>query len=190
VSTPVTHPPARDCASPTGDLAEDVAGDAAELRRWREVAGSVPDPEIPVLTLHDLGILRDVQVSGDGTVEVTLTPTYTGCPATAVIAADVETALRAAGVELLAVRTVLAPAWTTDWMSEQGRRKLREYGIAPPGGRRPTCSGRGIGLTLSARCPRCGSTTTREISRFGSTPCKSLWSCLSCAEPFDSFKAI
>ena len=190
MSTPVTHPPVRDSASPTGDLAEDLAGDAAELRRWREVAGSVPDPEIPVLTLHDLGILRDVRVGGDGTVEVTLTPTYTGCPATAVIAADVETALRAAGVELLAVRTVLAPAWTTDWMSEQGRRKLREYGIAPPGARRPTCSGRGIGLTLSARCPRCGSTTTREISRFGSTPCKSLWSCLSCAEPFDSFKAI
>ena len=159
--------------------------------RLREITGSVPDPENPVLTLHDLGILRDVRIAADGTVEVTLTPTYTGCPATAVIAADVETALRAAGVDRLRVRTVLSPAWTTDWMSEQGKSKLREYGIAPPGACQPPSSGpRQIGLTLSARCPRCGSTSTREISRFGSTPCKSLWSCLACAEPFDSFKAI
>lgn len=166
----------------------------------RDIAGSVTDPEIPVLTLHDLGILRDVQLAADGTVEVTLTPTYTGCPATAVIARDVETALRTAGVARITVRTVLSPAWTTDWMSQDGHRKLREYGIAPPGACRPAPSApsvqsaqvnlRSIGLTLSARCPRCGSTTTREISRFGSTPCKSLWSCLSCAEPFDSFKAI
>ena len=144
-----------------------------------------------MLTLHDLGILRDVQITADGVVEVTLTPTYTGCPATAVIAADVETALRAAGIGQLVVHTVLSPAWTTDWMSEDGKSKLREYGIAPPGACRPPSWGpRRIGLTLTARCPRCGSTTTREISRFGSTPCKSLWSCLSCAEPFDSFKAI
>ncbi len=159
--------------------------------RLRDIAGSVPDPEIPVLTLHDLGILRNVQITADGAVEVTLTPTYTGCPATAVIAADVETALRAAGVDRIQVRTVLSPAWTTDWMSAAGHRKLREYGIAPPGACRPPSSGpRPIGLTLSARCPRCGSIDTREISRFGSTPCKSLWSCRSCAEPFDSFKAI
>jgi len=161
------------------------------VEQLRDIAGSVPDPEIPVLTLHDLGILRDVQITADGTVEVTLTPTYTGCPATAVIAADVETALRAAGVDRLLVRTVLSPAWTTDWMSQEGRRKLVDYGIAPPGACRPAATGpRPTGLTLSARCPRCGSTNTREISRFGSTPCKSLWSCLACAEPFDSFKAI
>jgi ring-1,2-phenylacetyl-CoA epoxidase subunit PaaD len=161
------------------------------LERIRDIAGGVTDPEIPVLTLHDLGILRDVQITPDGTVEVTLTPTYTGCPATAVIAADVETALRAAGINQMLVRTVLAPAWTTDWMSAEGHRKLREYGIAPPGACQPRSSGpRPIGLTLSARCPRCGSSRTREISRFGSTPCKSLWSCLACAEPFDSFKAI
>ncbi len=161
------------------------------VARLRDIAGSVPDPEIPVLTLDDLGILRDVQIAVDGTVQVTLTPTYTGCPATAVIAADVETALRTAGVDRLTVRTVLSPAWTTDWMSPEGHRKLREYGIAPPGACRPPSAGRQqIGLTLSARCPRCGSTKTREISRFGSTPCKSLWSCLACAEPFDSFKAI
>ena len=155
------------------------------------IAGSVPDPEIPVLSLHDLGILRELQIAADGSVTVTLTPTYTGCPATAVIAADVEIALRAAGVARLQVRTVLSPAWTTDWMSPEGHRKLREYGIAPPGACRPASAGpRPIGLTLSARCPRCGSSRTREISRFGSTPCKSLWSCLECAEPFDSFKAI
>lgn len=162
-----------------------------EVGRLRVIAGSVPDPEIPVLTLDDLGILRDVQIGDDGIVEVTLTPTYTGCPATAVIAGDVETALRAAGVDRLRVRTVLSPAWTTDWMSEEGKTKLLEYGIAPPGACRPASSGpQPIGLTLSARCPRCSSTRTREISRFGSTPCKSLWSCLACAEPFDSFKAI
>ncbi len=157
--------------------------DAAKLR---EVAGGVPDPEIPVLTLDDLGIVRDLRIDDDGTVEVTLTPTYTGCPATAVIAADVETALRAAGVDSVSVRTVLSPAWTTDWMTAAGRDKLRAYGIAPPGAARQGA----VGVTLSARCPRCGSTKTREISRFGSTPCKSLWSCLSCLEPFDSFKAI
>lgn len=160
---------------------------AADLRRWRDVAGAVPDPEIPVLTLDDLGILRDVQLDRDAVV-VTVTPTYTGCPATAVIAADIASALRSAGAPRVDVRTVLSPAWTTDWMSVDGRRKLREYGIAPPGPAGPVTSK--VALTLSARCPRCGSTSTREISRFGSTPCKSLWSCRSCAEPFDSFKAI
>jgi ring-1,2-phenylacetyl-CoA epoxidase subunit PaaD len=171
--------------------AADTVPAALTVDRLREIAGSVPDPEIPVLTLHDLGILRDVQIAADGAVDVTLTPTYTGCPATAVIAADVETALRAAGVDRLTVRTVLSPAWTTDWMSQEGKGKLRDYGIAPPGACQPARSApRAIGLTLSARCPRCGSTTTREISRFGSTPCKSHWTCLACAEPFDSFKSI
>lgn len=159
-----------------------------DVERLRAVAGAVPDPEIPVLTLDDLGILRDLAVAPDGTVEVTLTPTYTGCPATAVIAADVEAALRSAGARDVVVRTVLAPAWTTDWMTAAGRDKLREYGIAPPGACREP--GAPVALTLTARCPRCGSTRTREISRFGSTPCKALWSCLDCAEPFDSFKAI
>jgi ring-1,2-phenylacetyl-CoA epoxidase subunit PaaD len=164
---------------------------ALTVDQLRDIAGSVPDPEIPVLTLHDLGILRDVQIAADGTVDVTLTPTYTGCPATAVIAADVETALHAAGVDRLTVRTMLAPAWTTDWMSQEGKNKLRDYGIAPPGACQPASSGpRSIGLTLSARCPRCGSTKTREISRFGSTPCKSHWTCQACSEPFDSFKSI
>lgn len=149
-------------------------------------ARAVPDPEIPVLTLGDLGVIRDLRMAGDGAVEVDLTPTYTGCPATAVIAHDVQAALRRAGADQIRVRTVLAPAWTTDWMTETGRRKLREYGIAPPG---PAAHGP-VKLAFSVRCPHCGSADTREVSRFGSTPCKALWTCRSCAEPFDSFKAI
>ncbi|HEY7811960.1 MAG TPA: 1,2-phenylacetyl-CoA epoxidase subunit PaaD [Nakamurella sp.] len=192
----------------------DTADRDADIDRWRTVAGNVSDPEIPVLTLQDLGILRDLTVGtaeGADTLLVTLTPTYTGCPATAVIAADVEAALRAAGADRVQVRTVLAPAWTTDWISADGRRKLREYGIAPPGqcgsgsgsgsgsgtgsgsgsGSRPAGSSRStVGLSLSVRCPRCGSGRTREVSRFGSTPCKSHWTCLACLEPFDHFKAI
>ncbi|MDX6226659.1 MAG: ring,2-phenylacetyl-CoA epoxidase subunit PaaD [Frankiales bacterium] len=160
-----------------------AAGRVSELLA---VAGSVPDPEIPVLTLEDLGILRAVEITSDGTVRVTLTPTYTGCPATEVIAADVEAALHSAGADRVSIRTVLSPAWTTDWITEAGHRKLLEYGIAPPA----ACHSGPVALTLSVRCPQCGSSRTRELSRFGSTPCKSLWSCLSCLEPFDSFKAI
>jgi len=151
-------------------------------------ARAVPDPEIPVLTLGDLGVIRDLRVADDGAVEIDITPTYTGCPATAVIAADVQAALRRAGADRVSVRTVLSPPWTTDWISQSGRSKLREYGVAPPGP--ASRAGGPVRLTLSARCPRCGSTDTREVSRFGSTPCKSLWTCRSCAEPFDSFKAI
>jgi ring-1,2-phenylacetyl-CoA epoxidase subunit PaaD len=153
-------------------------------------AQGVPDPEIPVLTLGDLGVIRDVRVAGDGAVEVDITPTYTGCPATAVIASDVQAALRRAGAEQVRVQTVLSPPWTTDWMTEAGRGKLREFGIAPPGPAGPTQKPQKVQLMLSVRCPHCGSVDTREISRFGSTPCKSLWTCRSCAEPFDSFKAI
>ncbi|GGB96165.1 1,2-phenylacetyl-CoA epoxidase subunit PaaD [Cellulomonas carbonis] len=162
-----------------------------DVARLRAVAGSVPDPEIPVVTLDDLGIVRGVTVSDDGAVEVVLTPTYTGCPATEVIAADVERALAGAGAGRVVVRTVLAPAWTTDWITESGRAKLRAFGIAPPDGTRavggPVTA---VPLALTARCPRCGSLRTREISRFGSTPCKALWSCRDCGEPFDSFKVL
>lgn len=163
---------------------------AHDVAHLREVAGAVPDPEIPVVSLDDLGIVRGLTVAPDGTVEVTLTPTYTGCPATEVIAADVERALRDAGVERVVVRTVLAPAWTTDWITDAGRDKLRAFGIAPPDGTRAARPTAGVPLTLSARCPRCGSLRTREVSRFGSTPCKALWSCRDCGEPFDSFKAL
>jgi len=163
---------------------------ATSLDRLRAAAGAVCDPEIPVLTLDDLGIVRDVRWGEHdlaGIVLVELTPTYTGCPATEVIAGDVEAALRAAGAPAVRVRIVLSPAWTTDWITDDGRRKLREYGIAPPGVGHPAGA---VGLILSVRCPRCGSGRTREVSRFGSTPCQSHWTCRDCLEPFDSFKAI
>jgi ring-1,2-phenylacetyl-CoA epoxidase subunit PaaD len=172
-----------------------VTATTTACERAREVAGAVPDPEVPVLTIADLGVLRDVEVDDAGAVTVTVTPTYSGCPAMDTIRADVERALRDEGFARVSVRTVLAPAWTTDWMSEDGRRRLAEYGIAPPaslrGGSGPA-GGRGarVALALSVRCPRCGSPDTREVSRFGSTACKSLWQCRACSEPFDSFKAI
>ena len=157
----------------------------AEMRRR---VGQVPDPEVPVLTIEDLGVLRDVAVDADGRVEVTITPTYSGCPAMDAIRADVERAVRQGGYDDVTVRTVLSPAWTTAWMSEEGKRKLRDYGIAPPD-RPPSIRGLVL-LQLSPRCPRCGSATTRELSRFGSTACKALWSCNDCREPFDHFKAL
>jgi ring-1,2-phenylacetyl-CoA epoxidase subunit PaaD len=153
----------------------------------RAVAAEVPDPEIPVLTIEDLGILRDVHVAQDGQVHVTITPTYSGCPAMEAIRTDVLTALAGAGYDDARVEVVLSPAWTTDWMSEAGRRKLEEYGVAPPLPREP---GEPVPLTLSLRCPQCGSPDTRELSRFGSTACKSLWVCNACREPFDHFKNI
>jgi len=159
---------------------------ATTRERALEIAGAVPDPELPVLTIADLGVLRDVAVMGEGTVEVTITPTYSGCPAMDVIRQDVEAALAEAGFAEVRVRTALAPAWTTDWISERGRAALQEYGIAPPARR-----GSGpVALTLAVRCPRCGSLETREISRFGSTACKALWQCRSCAEPFDHVKPL
>jgi ring-1,2-phenylacetyl-CoA epoxidase subunit PaaD len=151
------------------------------------VAAQVPDPEIPVLTIEDLGILRDVEVDDDGGVRVTITPTYSGCPAMDAIRTDVTTALAAEGYDDVSVELVLSPAWTTDWMSDEGKRKLEEYGIAPPSHREP---GGPVSLTLSLRCPHCGSPDTRELSRFGSTACKSLWVCNACREPFDHFKTI
>ncbi|HYY11199.1 MAG TPA: 1,2-phenylacetyl-CoA epoxidase subunit PaaD [Kineosporiaceae bacterium] len=154
-------------------------------RAW-EVAGAVPDPEVPVLTIADLGVLREVTLADDGTVDVTITPTYSGCPAMDTIRADVEQALREAGFGGVRVRTVLAPAWTTDWITDRGRSALEEYGIAPPG---PRANGP-VRLALSVRCPQCGSPNTRELSRFASTACKSLWQCRDCSEPFDHFKTL
>jgi len=154
----------------------------------RAVAARVTDPEMPMLTLEDLGVLRDVTVAG-AAVTVTITPTYSGCPAMDTIRADVLTALHDGGFADVRVDLVLSPAWTTDWMSEDGRRKLAEYGIAPPASdaeRRRVP----VGLTLRVRCPQCGSPDTEELSRFGSTACKSLWRCRSCLEPFDHFKTL
>jgi ring-1,2-phenylacetyl-CoA epoxidase subunit PaaD len=157
----------------------------------RELVGRVVDPEIPVLTIEDLGILRDVAVDDAGRVEVTITPTYSGCPALDAIRDDVTRTLRAHGHDEVRVRTVLAPAWTTDWMSQAARDRLAADGIAPPGPRRPGPVL--VQLTAApgpAACPRCGSTDTREVSRFGSTACKSHHTCRACLEPFDHFKAL
>ncbi len=150
----------------------------------RAVVADVPDPEVPVLTIEDLGILRDIEVDRDGHVDVTITPTYSGCPAMDAITADVTAALARVGYDDVAVRLVLAPAWTTDWMSDAGKQKLLEYGIAPPQPR----TDKKVMIPLSVRCPQCGSGDTRELSRFGSTACKALWVCNSCKEPFDYFK--
>lgn len=156
------------------------------LAHAREVVAAVVDPEVPVLTIDDLGVLRDVRLDG-GTVTITITPTYSGCPAVDAIRDDIVLALTSAGFENAVVKTTLAPAWTTDWMSDAGKRKLTAYGIAPPTGRAPAGP---IRLKLSVACPRCGSLDTREVSRFGSTSCKSHWECRACLEPFDHFKAL
>ncbi|MFD5003932.1 1,2-phenylacetyl-CoA epoxidase subunit PaaD [Streptomyces mutabilis] len=167
-----------------------------DSRRARHIAEQVPDPELPMLTLADLGVLRDVEVTGDGTVVARLTPTYSGCPAMAEMRADVAARLREAGYASVEIRTVLDPPWTTDWITESGRRKLAEHGIAPPGAapRHPVPRGP-VPLVLSpARpavpCPRCGSRDTEETSRFAATSCKALWRCRDCREPFEYVKEI
>jgi ring-1,2-phenylacetyl-CoA epoxidase subunit PaaD len=148
-----------------------------------DAAAAVVDPEIRVVTIADLGILRDVTVDGPR-VTVTITPTYSGCPAMDVIRADLRRALGAAGYRDVEVVTVLRPAWSTDRISASGREKLAAAGIAPPGP-----SGGPVALAIRVRCPRCGSPDTEELSRFGSTACKALWRCRACAEPFDHVKA-
>lgn len=155
----------------------------------RAVVAGVPDPELPVVTIHDLGILRDVRIE-DGRAVVEITPTYSGCPAMESIRSDVRARLAERGVADAEVVTVLAPAWTTDWITPEGREALRRHGIAPPGPAGPPGRSRPVALTLSVRCPRCGSPDTRELSRFGSTACKALWACTACGEPFDHVKAI
>ncbi len=159
-----------------------------------EIAGSVPDPELPVLTLRELGVLRAVHVRGADAVEVELTPTYTGCPAIEAMSLDIERMLHAHGIRDVTVRTVLLPAWSTDDITAEGRRKLREFGIAPPRVREasgPVSVSLGPTRTLEpVHCPHCGSTDTELLSRFSSTACKALRRCLSCREPFDHFKEL
>jgi ring-1,2-phenylacetyl-CoA epoxidase subunit PaaD len=155
---------------------------------WK-IAADLPDPELPVVTIADLGILRDVTEDDQGRVHVQITPTYSGCPAMEAISTDLVEALTSAGYQHVDVEFVLSPAWTTDWMTEEAKAKLLAYGIAPPGPVSDTATGP-VMLPLSVRCPQCGSTDTRESSRFGSTACKSLWVCRSCHEPFDHFKAL
>ena len=152
-------------------------------RAWA-AAASVVDPELPALTIGDLGVLRDVTVT-DGAVEVAITPTYSGCPAMQVIAFDIVLALERAGIAGGRVRTVLSPAWTTAWLSADARRKLLADGIAPP------AEGQGRAALFGASapaCPRCGSAATERLAEFGSTACKALWRCTDCREPFDHFK--
>ena len=156
----------------------------AELRR---IAGSVPDPELPVLTLEELGVIRGVSLLGPGSVRVELTPTYTGCPAIEAMTSDIEQVLHEHGMADVSVVRVLSPAWSTDDISAEGRRKLTEFGIAPP---RPHSADEPVPLTLSVRCPNCGSTETELLSRFSSTACKALRRCVSCREPFDHFKEL
>jgi ring-1,2-phenylacetyl-CoA epoxidase subunit PaaD len=153
---------------------------APDIERARDIVSRVKDPEIPVLTIADLGVLRDVGLQGHRLV-VTITPTYSGCPAMKAIEDDIQSALHAAGFHNAEVRKQLSPAWTTDWMDERARRKLEAYGIAPP---RPV-GGRG-----PIHCPQCRSMNTERISEFGSTACKALYRCLDCLEPFDYFKCI
>ncbi|OQR60634.1 phenylacetate-CoA oxygenase subunit PaaJ [Streptomyces maremycinicus] len=172
-----------------------------------EIAGSVLDPELPVVTLRELGVLRAVHVRAADAVEVELTPTYTGCPAVEAMSLDIERALHAHGVREVTVRTVLSPAWSTDDISAEGRRKLREFGIAPP---RVRTASEPVGVSLGPTrtlapeptadpggaalepigCPHCGSTDTELLSRFSSTACKALRRCLDCREPFDHFKEL
>jgi len=154
-----------------------------------EVAAATPDPELPFLTIGDLGILREVDESADGVV-VTITPTYSGCPAMREITADLTGRLTAAGYSRVELRTRLAPPWTSDWITPDGRAKLARAGIAPPGARRAGAVPLTLGPRPAVRCPACGADDTVELARFGATACKALHRCRACAEPFEAVKAI
>jgi ring-1,2-phenylacetyl-CoA epoxidase subunit PaaD len=162
--------------------------DPDQIRNW---LGDVPDPEVPAVSVMDLGIVRDVQWQDDELV-VAITPTYSGCPATSVIAFEIEAALRAKGIDRLRIERRLSPPWTTDWITQEGRQRLQAYGIAPPaetaGG--PSPFDRFLRNDLVIACPRCQSENTERVSEFGSTPCKAQYRCRDCLEPFDYFKCI
>jgi ring-1,2-phenylacetyl-CoA epoxidase subunit PaaD len=156
--------------------------------RLLDILDEVKDPEIPVLSLVDLGVVRDVQITSEGPI-VTITPTYSGCPAMKVMEEDIRARLMVAGYKGVDVRTVLSPAWTTDWITEKGRRELQEYGIAPP--EQATSDKNALlGHPKQVTCPLCKSRNTAMLSQFGSTPCKALYKCQDCLEPFDYFKCI
>ena len=162
-----------------------------EEKIW-SVLKTVTDPEVPVLTVIDLGIVRDVIFfppnDGDGGIEVVITPTYTGCPAMDMITMNIKLAMAEHGYKKVKVTAVLSPAWTTDWMSEEGKRKLKEYGIAPPNPRQQVCHNDLFAPAEAVQCPHCNSYHTCRISEFGSTACKALYRCEDCKEPFDYFK--
>ena len=160
---------------------------AREQRVW-ELLAEVPDPEIPVLSIVDLGIVRHVRHFADGRLRVALTPTYSGCPATEVIRSAVRAALDAAGFSEALLEEALSPPWSSDWLTAEGRRKLAAFGIAPP--EKEAASPRALWPAPAVACPRCGSRATERISEFGSTPCKAHYRCRACAEPFDYFKCL
>ena len=186
-------------AAPAARSAAALSSAVAQIWAW---LGAVPDPEIPVISIVDLGIVRDVRVADDGACDVTITPTYSGCPAMQVIADAITEALHAHGVAQVRLNNQISPAWTTDWMSEAGKAALKGYGIAPPAQQVIDISGLRAGGANAARaavsrraapvptvaCPHCGSQHTEITSQFGSTPCKALYKCLDCREPFDYFK--
>ncbi|SFR82923.1 ring-1,2-phenylacetyl-CoA epoxidase subunit PaaD [Agromyces sp. CF514] len=176
-------------ARPEASAIRPLPADERSRRAW-QVAATVTDPEIPVLTIEDLGVLRSVSVADDGAVQVQLTPTYSGCPALEAMRDDVLLALTHAGYDDVRVDLVLAPAWTTDWMTEEGKQKLRRYGIQAPTGRAAARDAGPVRVQLAVKCPRCDSLNTKELTRFGSTSCKALYECRDCLEPFDYFKVL
>ncbi|NOT51781.1 MAG: phenylacetate-CoA oxygenase subunit PaaJ [Chitinophagaceae bacterium] len=158
-----------------------------EQKKLWSILETVTDPEVPVLTVTDLGIIREVKISDDE-IEVIITPTYSGCPAMDMIAANIKMALLENGYQKIKVTSVLSPAWTTDWMSLEGKRKLKEYGIAPPDPKQQVCKQELFAADEAIQCPHCNSWHTHRISEFGSTACKALYQCDDCKEPFDYFK--
>ncbi|MCP9752077.1 1,2-phenylacetyl-CoA epoxidase subunit PaaD [Ferruginibacter sp. HRS2-29] len=168
-------------------IAQSYKNISAEAEKVWKLLETVADPEVPVLSILDLGIVREVSVDRE-LVEVTITPTYTGCPAMDAISMDIKFLLFANGYKNVKVISVLSPAWTTDWMTESGRQKLKAYGIAPPNVQQQVCSSESFGADETIQCPQCNSYHTHLVSRFGSTACKALYQCDDCKEPFDYFK--
>lgn len=168
-----------------------INASTAEQKIW-SILSTVVDPEVPVLTVLDLGIVREVKFLntplGDGGIEIIITPTYTGCPAMDMIAMNIRLALAEQGYKKVKVTSVLSPAWTTDWMTEAGKEKLKQYGIAPPNPKQQVCNDQLFAPNEAVQCPHCNSYHTHRISEFGSTACKALYQCDDCKEPFDYFK--
>lgn len=158
-----------------------------EEKKIEQLLETVYDPEVPVLSVIDLGIVRDIKIAGDQ-IEVIITPTYSGCPAMDAIKINIRMVLFSNGFKNVKVTQVLSPAWTTDWMSEEGKRKLKEYGIAPPNPKQQICDEKLFAANEAIQCPHCNSFHTHRVSEFGSTACKSLYVCDDCKEPFDYFK--
>jgi ring-1,2-phenylacetyl-CoA epoxidase subunit PaaD len=148
----------------------------------------VKDPEVPVLSVIDMGIVRDIVLHKNNSIEIIITPTYSGCPAMDVISMNIRIMLSTLGFKEIKITQILSPAWTTEWMSEEGKRKLQEYGIAPPNSKQQVCDQNLFAANEAVQCPRCSSWHTHRVSEFGSTPCKSLYACDDCKEPFDYFK--